>query len=418
SGKGNYINGMAIMGDNLYFILDETPSGREIYYFNTGDSGAEEPSADFSANSNSINEGQAVSFTDLSTGNPTSWLWDFGDGNTSEEQNPEHTFTSEGIYTISLSAMNNEGSDTEIKNNYITVVSSNSEYQLETSFEPFELIDDLIQLSGDEPWDDPNYVIDIPSEMNALGINVDYIVIADGFVACFNHETNESVYIYVFGNDMIDRGMLENISKSKIGYKIIEQDGQIELIVQWENVGSYYEYLDYGTQNLFVNYQFKYDGKNETYEFNYGSNNITDSINFYSEAPGPYIGLEKYDDEMNIIKPNYFITDSPLSPSFGINDVELSGTPPENISYYIYKEANSIAENFISPNISINPNPSTGNFLLSEDVSLIEVFNSNGKQIISEKSKNSINLMNFPQGVYYAKIKIGGTFIVKKIVKI
>ena len=58
-------------------------------------------------------------FTDLSSGNPTSWLWDFGDGNTSTQQNPTHTYTNAGTYNISLSINNNQ--DTKIENNYIEV---------------------------------------------------------------------------------------------------------------------------------------------------------------------------------------------------------------------------------------------------------------------------------------------------------
>ncbi len=63
----------------------------------------------------------AVSFTDLSTGNPTSWSWNFGDGGTSTAQNPNYTYTTEGTYTVSLTASNGCGSDGETKTGYITV---------------------------------------------------------------------------------------------------------------------------------------------------------------------------------------------------------------------------------------------------------------------------------------------------------
>ena len=49
-------------------------------------------------------------FTDTSTNNPTSWEWNFGDGNTSTEQNPVHTFSSEGTYNVTLVATNTAGS--------------------------------------------------------------------------------------------------------------------------------------------------------------------------------------------------------------------------------------------------------------------------------------------------------------------
>ena len=61
-----------------------------------------------------------VHFTDSSTLNPTSWSWDFGDGTSSTLQNPEHTYSAEGSYTVSLTATNDYGSDSEMKANYIT----------------------------------------------------------------------------------------------------------------------------------------------------------------------------------------------------------------------------------------------------------------------------------------------------------
>lgn len=60
-----------------------------------------------------------VNFTDQSTYNPTSWQWDFGDGNTSTQQSPEHTYQNAGFYTVQLEVSNNYGGDSEIKNNYI-----------------------------------------------------------------------------------------------------------------------------------------------------------------------------------------------------------------------------------------------------------------------------------------------------------
>ncbi len=53
-----------------------------------------------------------LTFTDESTNNPTSWSWDFGDSNTSTEQNPVHTYTTPNLYNICLTAANNVGADT------------------------------------------------------------------------------------------------------------------------------------------------------------------------------------------------------------------------------------------------------------------------------------------------------------------
>ena len=79
------------------------------------------PGADFSADVTSGETPLIVRFTDQSINIPDSWDWDFGDGNTSVEQNPEHTYTDAGTYSVTLTATNEGGSDTETKTDYITV---------------------------------------------------------------------------------------------------------------------------------------------------------------------------------------------------------------------------------------------------------------------------------------------------------
>lgn len=62
-----------------------------------------------------------VQFTDLSADNPTAWAWDFGDGGTSAIENPTHTFTSPGAYTVSLTVTTSAGGGTAVKTDYINV---------------------------------------------------------------------------------------------------------------------------------------------------------------------------------------------------------------------------------------------------------------------------------------------------------
>jgi len=79
------------------------------------------PVAEFSGAPTSGPVPLAVQFTDLSAGEITSWWWSFGDGTTSTEQNPSHTYNSAGYFTVSLTVDGPEGSDTETKTDYINV---------------------------------------------------------------------------------------------------------------------------------------------------------------------------------------------------------------------------------------------------------------------------------------------------------
>lgn len=90
------------------------------------------PNANFVANQTNVPTGTTVSFTDLTTGSPTSWSWSispgtgwvYAGGATAATQNPQVTFNTAGSYTVSLTATNANGSDVETKNNYIVVTSS------------------------------------------------------------------------------------------------------------------------------------------------------------------------------------------------------------------------------------------------------------------------------------------------------
>jgi len=80
------------------------------------------PAIDFTADNTSGTAPLTVTFTAASTGGKVdTWLWDFGDNATSAEQNPVHTYTAAGVYTVNLTATNGAGSDTEVKTGYITV---------------------------------------------------------------------------------------------------------------------------------------------------------------------------------------------------------------------------------------------------------------------------------------------------------
>jgi PKD repeat protein len=74
------------------------------------------PSADFEFQEV---ENRRVLFRDKSTHEPTSWEWSFGDGGTSREQNPDHTYSFSGTYTVGLTVGNLVGRSTTTQ--FVTV---------------------------------------------------------------------------------------------------------------------------------------------------------------------------------------------------------------------------------------------------------------------------------------------------------
>jgi PKD repeat protein len=79
------------------------------------------PVADFTSSQSSGAAPLIVQFNDLSTNAPDSWSWSFGDGDSSAEQNPFHTYSSPGTYTVTLTVSNAAGTDTIERPGYVIV---------------------------------------------------------------------------------------------------------------------------------------------------------------------------------------------------------------------------------------------------------------------------------------------------------
>ena len=85
------------------------------------------PEASFIGNPLTGNAPLTVNFQDLSQthGAPiTGWSWEFGDGDTSGQRNPAHTYTSPGTYRVRLTVDSALGPDTVARENYVVVTAS------------------------------------------------------------------------------------------------------------------------------------------------------------------------------------------------------------------------------------------------------------------------------------------------------
>ena len=89
---------------------------------NTANNGMINPalSADFTADVTTGGIPLSVQFTNQTAGMPTSYFWDFGDGNTSTSADPSHTYTVEGTYSVKLVVASGSGSDSILKTDLIT----------------------------------------------------------------------------------------------------------------------------------------------------------------------------------------------------------------------------------------------------------------------------------------------------------
>ena len=116
------------------------------------------PTSDFTGAPTSGQAPLTVAFHDASTGGPTSWGWSFGDGGKATTQNPSHTYTAPGTYTVALTARNAGGSKTSTKTGYIVVHAATAPPPEETGTAP------------DPPVADPAPTQTQPPDQGVVGV--------------------------------------------------------------------------------------------------------------------------------------------------------------------------------------------------------------------------------------------------------
>jgi PKD repeat protein len=115
---GNLVTfGLKGTGTNSLIVQSREGANKPQLVINSGGGTPGTPVGAFNASPSSGPAPLTVSFTDQSTGGPTSWAWDFGDpgsgsDNTSTIQNPLHTYASPGTYTVTLTPSNAVGTGT------------------------------------------------------------------------------------------------------------------------------------------------------------------------------------------------------------------------------------------------------------------------------------------------------------------
>ena len=93
-------------------------SGYELLFYCNESNAA--PISNFFASTQESCNG-LIYFTDMSRNAPDNWLWNFGDGHTSTDKNPVHTYSENGMYTVQLKSWNSYGADSFIRTDYISV---------------------------------------------------------------------------------------------------------------------------------------------------------------------------------------------------------------------------------------------------------------------------------------------------------
>lgn len=167
------------------------------------------PEADFMASVTSGNVPLDVLFTPDTQGVVSSYLWDFGDGDTTNEITPTHTFEDPGTYTVSLHVEGPYGNDDEVKNDYIEVTCADPVLDFEADV-----------LEGDAPLE-VNFT-DLSTHHAACGPNTIGWDFGDGETSTDENPTHVYEAPGTYTVKLVYQTDYGNFNKTKNGYITVE----------------------------------------------------------------------------------------------------------------------------------------------------------------------------------------------------
>jgi hypothetical protein len=308
-----------------------------------------------------------------------------------------------------------------------------AQYTFSTFSSPYENLSNSTDLFPATPnWDDEFLKVGVPFPIKVNGENYDSVMV----------ESNGSLFFF---NNFLDINNIENVTDTIMAVmplgEYVSQNGVTDLIarfdnspisskiegsapnrifkIEWRDAGFYADSSD--TQELYVNLQAWYYEADGVFEFRYGARNFQPYV--LDGFSGPVFGIAPL-----ILSPVFdyatmgdiYVEGNALAPVAANAYTAFNGVPNENQVFRFAPLGTDIAEEK-NLQFGLYPNPSNGLlFLNPADVNdyTIELFDQTGKALLTQNNltgQQTLNLSNFANGLYLARITANGMQTTKRI---
>jgi PKD repeat protein len=334
------------------------------------------PAPDFAANTNTICVNQSVAFTDLSIGNPTTWNWTFAGGSpsTSTLPNPTISYSATGIYNVTLTISNSNGSNSITKTSFINV----------TIPQQIPFSEGFTASATPSNWE--NY------DQGNDGVIWEHSLLAGGFGT-----SSQSVYFDNFNNDV-------NRKRDELRTPKFDFSFSSHPLLLFDRAYARYDNTYTDTLAVLVSNDCGYS---YTQVYIKGNTNLATAPDKSSSIFTPTatqwkrdtIDLSAYAGDPNVMVS--FQNRGFYGQAIYLDNINISNSAITSVNNLIY-----------DAKITVYPNPSSGNITLNlfsaiKENYQLEIFNAIGKKIYSEQLidfngslKKEINLSAFGSGLY------------------
>lgn len=203
--------------------------------------------------------------------------------------------------------------------------------------EPYTDLSNPISINNGDVWDDPAYAFSIPFPFELNGHAISTLEFYGTGALLRSPTTDPDIYTYVFPFelDLIDRGSVTGISASPISYQVEGPSGNRILKVEMKNAGSFYEFDELGTTDMYMNLQmWLFEGSNRV-EFHFGESLISDPDIFFADG-GAYCGITDANEASQIFINGHFLGGPASAPQLSMSDVTLEGNPDDGTVYRFF----------------------------------------------------------------------------------
>lgn len=302
----------------------------------------------------------------------------------------------------------------------ITTQAQEFPYTLTIFEDDYAALDDATLVTGSEPWDDPEATIPIGFDFLFFGQAIDHLNLSLGTGGLLTTPADASGFdaLIVYGSDIIDIGWNDTTSVSTIAYDVIGNSPNRIFILDWNNVGFYYEVESEGTTSNRVNFQlWLYEGTYDI-EIRFGNNTIKSPL-LVHDFGSPFIGfienIDPYTDNLDAI---WYLTGDPETATVGMTDnfdnlyytEFLSNDPPSGIVYHFDSGLVDVEETE-ELEAQVYPTVVDQIVTLSTPVQVYyELISITGKRITQGQApagKSQLSMSDQAQGVYILQLTNG-----------
>lgn len=321
------------------------------------------------------------------------------------------------------------------------VLTAQNSYSIQMLTDNYSEITNGISLTEGESWDDLDVALPLGFSFQLFGQPINQLYgpgMGSEIYYEDDYEDDDFIIITPFYADLLDPCYEEDYdwknaesyrSCSDISYTVEGNPGHRIFKMQWSNAGFWgVDYEDILTDN-YINMQVWLYEENYAVEFRYGPSVVSEQFiqEWIQEEEMNFLSVLTYQGYAG----EFFasVNGDPANPTFWAGSIDtlseevamgfgLTSFPAANTVYRFTPQGTDGVHSYNPLDVVITPNPVVNLLnIAGADNALVQVFDVNGKQILSEVYNKPIPVSELPSGLYMVKITTDQGSVVKKIVK-